>query len=84
MNRKNKEHLGSVLALEEIADENKDEKEILVKTKVIEVELMDLDQAITNMTMLGHDFYIYKDSENENIAVVYNRKNGGYGLIEVE
>ena len=84
MNRKNKEHLGTVLALDEIQEEKKDEKEILVKTKVIEVETMDLDQAITNMTMLGHDFYIYKDSENENIAVVYNRKNGGYGLIEVE
>jgi putative sigma-54 modulation protein len=45
---------------------------------------MDLDQAIDNMTMLGHDFYIYKDSENENYAVVYRRRNGGYGLIEVE
>ena len=84
MNRKNKEHLGTVLALDEIQEEKKDEKEILVKTKVIEVELMDLDQAITNMTMLGHDFYIYKDSENENYAVVYRRRNGGYGLIEVE
>ena len=84
MNRKNKEHLGTVLALDEIQEEKKDEKDILVKTKVIEVELMDLDQAITNMTMLGHDFYLYKDSENENIAVVFNRKNGGYGLIEVE
>ena len=83
MNRKNKEHLGTVLALDEIADEAKGEEEILVKTKVIDVETMDLDQAITNMTMLGHDFYIYKDSENENYAVVYKRKNGGYGLIEV-
>ncbi len=84
MNRKNKEHLGTVLALDEILEEKKDEEEILVKTKVIEVEVMDLDQAITNMTMLGHDFYIYKDSENDNFAVVYKRKNGGYGLIEVE
>ena len=84
MNRKNKEHLGTVLALDEIQEEKKDEKEILVKTKVISVETMDLDQAITNMTMLGHDFYIYKDSENENYAVVYRRRNGGYGLIEVE
>ena len=84
MNRKNKEHLGTVLALDEIVEEKKDEEEILVKTKVISVDTMDLDQAITNMTMLGHDFYIYKDSENENFAVVYKRKNGGYGLIEVE
>ena len=84
MNRKNREHLGTVLALDEIEEEKKDEEEILVKTKVIEVETMDLDQAITNMTMLGHDFYIYKDSENENYAVVYRRRNGGYGLIEVE
>ena len=84
MNRKNKEHLGTVLALDEIQEEKKDEKEILVKTKVISVETMDLDQAITNMTMLGHDFYIYKDNESENFAVVYKRNNGGYGLIEVE
>ncbi len=85
MYRKNKESFATVLAMDEIRElEAEDEKDVLVKTKVIDVETMDLDKAIGSMTMLGHDFYIYRDSENGHIAVVYQRKKGGYGLIEVE
>ena len=45
---------------------------------------MDLDDAIMRMEMLGHSFFIYRDDETKNIAVVYARKDGGYGLIETE
>ena len=34
--------------------------------------------------MLGHSFFIYTDEETDSIAVVYKRKNGGYGLLETE
>ena len=84
MSRKNKESLSSVFAMESIIDEKQEETDTLVKTKNIKVEPMDLDRAIGNMTMLGHDFYIYKDVETGNISVVYTRKDKGYGLIEVE
>ena len=55
-----------------------------VKTKTISVDIMDLDTAIANLELLGHSFYIYRDDEEEKVAVVYKRINGGYGLIEIE
>ena len=58
--------------------------DVAVKTKSITVSDMDLEEAITRMEMLDHDFFIYNDSEDDQIAVVYRRHEGGYGLIEVE
>ncbi|MEG0410819.1 MAG: sigma 54 modulation/S30EA ribosomal C-terminal domain-containing protein, partial [Erysipelotrichaceae bacterium] len=62
-------------------DENDDE---LVKTKSLEPESMDLDEAIMRMEMLNHSFFIYRDQETSEIAVVYKRHDHGYGLIETE
>ena len=44
---------------------------------------MTLDEAILQMEMLSHSFFIYKDSDYGKIAVVYKRNDGRYGLIEV-
>jgi putative sigma-54 modulation protein len=57
-------------------------KEIPVRTKTIQVRKMVLDDAILQMEMLGHSFFIYTDDETEEIAVVYKRLAGGYGLLE--
>lgn len=59
-----------------------DEK--LVRTKSVNPEIMDLDEAILQMEMLGHAFFVYTDDETQHVAVVYKRNNGGYGLLEVE
>ena len=45
---------------------------------------MELDEAIMRMEMLNHNFFIYRDDETSEIAVVYKRHDGGYGLIETE
>ena len=45
---------------------------------------MDLEEAIMRMEMLGHRIIIYVDNENDEIAVVYRRNDGKYGLIETE
>jgi putative sigma-54 modulation protein len=45
---------------------------------------MDLEEAIMQMELSNHDFYIYTDDESDRISVVYRRNNGGYGLIETE
>ena len=42
------------------------------------------EEAILQMEMLGHQFYIFFNGESEKICVVYKRKDGGYGLIEPE
>ena len=61
-----------------------EEEDIAVKTKTITPEKMDLEEAIMRMEMLGHSFFIYVDNDDDEIAVVYRRNDGKYGLIETE
>lgn len=61
-----------------------EKSEILVKTKTINPQAMELDEAILQMEMLGHSFFIYLDQESDQYAVVYRREESGYGLIEIE
>ena len=82
MDRRHRESLGRSFDIDAIEDI--EVEEIPVKTKTISVDTMDLDTAIANLELLGHSFYIYRDDEEEKVAVVYKRRNGGYGLIEIE
>ena len=45
---------------------------------------MDAEEAVTQMELLGHDFFVFLNTSTETINVVYKRKNGNYGLIEPE
>lgn len=85
LSRKNKEKLAHFFIEEDAysQEETSDEEE-LVRTKTIQPECMDLDEAILRMEMLQHSFFIYKDEETQEVAVVYKRHDGGYGLIETE
>lgn len=68
-------------------DEFKEEKtkpEKIIKRKVIELKPMDEEEAILQMELLGHQFYMYKDSDTMNPMIIYKRKAGGYGIIESE
>ena len=64
-------------------DQDSDEYKI-VKSKRFPVKPMMLDEAILQMNMLGHSFFIFRNGETEAINVVYKRKQGDYGLIEPE
>ncbi|MCI8568080.1 MAG: ribosome-associated translation inhibitor RaiA [Bacilli bacterium] len=59
-------------------------EEKIVKRKKIEVKPMDEEEAILQMELLGHQFYLYKDAETNQPTVVYKRKDGNYGVIEAE
>ena len=83
--RKNKTKLAEAFVDHELLGEEYDESEDeVVRTKTIDPDMMDLDEAIMRMEMLGHSFFIYRDDETREIAVVYKRNDGGYGLIETE
>ena len=43
---------------------------------------MDEEEAILQMELLGHDFYMFKNIEKNKMSVVYKRKHGDYGVIE--
>ncbi|AWI02965.1 ribosome hibernation-promoting factor, HPF/YfiA family [Clostridium drakei] len=65
--------------------EPKDKEESkIVKTKRFAIKPMSSEEAVLQMELLGHNFFVYKDSENEEVNVVYKRKDGNYGLIEPE
>lgn len=61
-----------------------DEEIKIVKTKKFAVKPMDPEEACLQMELLGHDFYVFLDSETDQVNVVYRRKGGTYGLIEPE
>lgn len=54
----------------------------IVRSKQFSLKPMDAEEAILQMEMLGHDFYVFINHETEEINVVYQRKDGNYGLIE--
>ena len=69
----------------EITDnEESSEDEIIVKRKNIEMKPMDEEEAILEMNLLGHEFFVYKDMHTDKICVLYKRKDGNYCLIETK
>ena len=81
LNRKSKDNklAFNLASIEPLEDE---EEDVLVKTKTITPKPMDMEEAIMQMELLGHEFFVYKDIKREGICILYRRKDGDYGLIE--
>ncbi len=54
----------------------------VVKTKQFDVKPMSLDEAVDQMELLGHDFFLFFNPDSNNMNLLYKRKDGNYGLIE--
>ena len=67
-------------------DVDKDEEEDLkvVKRKNIDSKPMDEEEAILQMELLNHDFFVFKNVDEECVSVMYRRKDGNYGIINVK
>ncbi|MGG7164570.1 ribosome hibernation-promoting factor, HPF/YfiA family [Clostridium ihumii] len=76
----------SIINFNNIDDsEYEDDKEPrIVKTKRFAPKPMSEEEAILQMELLGHDFFVYKDARTSAVNVLYKRKDGNYGLIEQE
>ena len=57
-------------------------EEEIVKRKKIYLKPMDEEEAIMQMELLGHTFFVFKNIETDTICVIYKRHDGNYGLIE--
>ncbi|MBR7164794.1 MAG: ribosome-associated translation inhibitor RaiA [Clostridia bacterium] len=85
LQRKTKKDKGKIAeaAVEEVAYAELEDE--LVRTKRFPVKPMTVDEAIMQMNMIGHSFFVFSNSENEEeINVVYVRNDGKYGLIVPE
>ena len=56
----------------------------VVKSKRFLVKPMPVDEAVNQMELLGHDFFLFMDADTEKLNLLYRRENGDYGLIEPE
>jgi putative sigma-54 modulation protein len=73
------ENQGGGVAVEE------DEADLeLVRQKSFDLKPMDSEEAILQMNLLGHSFYVFTNAETNHTNVVYKRKDGRYGLIEAQ
>ena len=77
--------IGKAIAFEEIQDESVQEEESkVVRTKVLSLKPISVEEAVLEMEAIGHDFYLYLDTDDEKISVVYKREDGGYGLLQAD
>lgn len=86
LNRKLRQGGHRELDLNEIgtgAEEDEDYPQI-VKTKRFAVKPMSAEEAVMQMDLVGHDFFVFRNAETDEVNVVYKRKDGNYGHIEPE
>ncbi|AUJ29260.1 MAG: ribosome-associated translation inhibitor RaiA [Liquorilactobacillus hordei] len=81
INRKSREKGFETVQDKNDSEENEKEFDI-VRSKHFSLKPMDSEEAVLQMNMLGHDFFIYEDAETDGVNIVYRRKDGRYGLIE--
>ncbi len=84
--RKNKTRIEKKLrdvSFDDVLAEDFEEEELeVVRTKTVVLKPETVDEAILQMNLLGHMFYMFRNAETDDICVVYKRNDGGYGLIE--
>ena len=64
--------------------EEDDDKPKIVKTKRFDMKPMNVEEAVLQMELLRHNFFIFMNADSDDLNVVYKRKDGNYGLIEPE
>ncbi|UQS83307.1 ribosome hibernation-promoting factor, HPF/YfiA family [Bombilactobacillus thymidiniphilus] len=68
--------------LDETINESDDEQ--IVRTKRVSLKPMAAQEAVLQMDMLGHNFFVFEDTETNGTSIVYKRRDGRYGLIETD
>ena len=62
-------------------EDYEEDAEFVIRTKSFYFKPMSVEEAIMQMNLLGHEFFVFRDAVTEEVCVVYRRKDGDYGLI---
>ena len=65
-------------------EEQEENDNVIVKRKVIQNKPMSEEEAILQMELLGHEFFAYKNEETNEVNILYKRKDGDYGILEIK
>ena len=83
INARNKKNIIQNFELD-LEDSLEDDDSKVLKRKKIEMKPMDEEEAILQMQMLGHSFFVFKNVDTDSICVLSVRKDGNYGIIETK
>jgi len=67
-----------------LEDEEEEEAHKVVRVKRFSIKPMSVEEAVLQMELLGHSFYVFENADDGEVNVLYQRKDGNYGLIEPE
>ncbi|MFV0275146.1 MAG: ribosome hibernation-promoting factor, HPF/YfiA family [Bacilli bacterium] len=82
-NAKLKKHKNvSVFSFEEFNNPTIEEDSLIEKRKTVELKPMSEEEAILQLELIGHSFYIFKNSDTNSVCLLYKKGNGNYGIIE--
>ena len=73
---------GGIKEMVPLSEVSVEEEPSLVRTKKFAIKPMSVEEAIMQMNLIGHSFFVFSNAETEDINVIYKRKDGNYGLIE--
>lgn len=65
-------------------EEKEENDNVIVRRKVIEDKPMSEEEAILQMELLGHEFFVFRNMETKDVNILYKRKDGDYGLLEIK
>ncbi len=82
--RKGAHHIATHVAPEPapVATLPEEDEAVIVKTKQFNMKPMSDEEAMLQLELIGHDFFVFVNSENDEVNVIYKRRDGNYGLIE--
>ena len=70
--------------VDDVEDDHEDEEVNIIRTKRFAIKPMDAEEACIQMDLLGHNFFVFKNADTDEVNVVYKRKGNTFGLIEPE
>ncbi len=88
--RKNKTRLekqlrtGTLLLQEDVPEEEEEKEFQIIRTKSVQIKPMSVEEAILQMNLLGHTFFLFQNAQTLETDLVYRRNDGGYGLMNTK
>ena len=68
----------------EVSDDEEEEMPKIIKRKEMEMKPMDEEEALLQIDLLNHDFFVFKNIDEDCVSVLYKRKDGKFGIINVK
>lgn len=68
----------------EVSDDEEEEVPKIIKRKEMEMKPMDEEEALLQIDLLNHDFFVFKNIDEDCVSVLYKRKDGKFGIIDVK